>query len=110
MTNEKDLQCLELQEDLMKIYKEQEERLARYTMAIKEWSMQKVKVLVADLVAERKRQGLTQQMIAGRTGMQVPNVARFEACRTIPTIPILEKYANALGLSVSYSLSEIKTK
>lgn len=63
--------------------------------------------IVTALIAERKRQGLTQQDIADRTGMKAPNVTRIESCKRIPTLDVLERYAGAVGKKLSFSLVEI---
>lgn len=48
--------------------------------------------------------GLTQEQLGGRADMQQPSVARFEAGGTMPTIPVLERPANALGLRLTIQL------
>ena len=60
--------------------------------------------IVSELIAERKRLGLTQQDIADKTGMKAPNVTRVEACRYTPTLDVLERYAAALGKHVKLEL------
>ena len=64
--------------------------------------------IVSALVAERKRQGLTQQDIADRTGMKAPNVTRVESCKRIPTLDVLERYAAAVVKKLEFSLVEMK--
>ena len=66
------------------------------------------KDIVSALVAERKRQGLTQQDIADRTGMKAPNVTRVESCKRIPTLDVLERYASAVGKKLEFSLAEME--
>lgn len=41
---------------------------------------------------------MTQAQLAQRAGLQQPAVARFEAGGTMPTLPLLERLAMALGL------------
>jgi len=50
--------------------------------------------------ARRRREelGITQAQLAERAGVQQPAVARFETGGTMPTIPMLERLADALGL------------
>ncbi|GAA4981378.1 hypothetical protein GCM10023205_58270 [Yinghuangia aomiensis] len=48
--------------------------------------------------------GLTQEQLGERAGMQQPSVARFEAGGTMPTIPVLERLANALDLRLTIRL------
>ena len=56
--------------------------------------------VIQKLVEERHRQHMTQQEIADITGICPSNLARFEGGTRIPTLLVLEKYANALGKRV----------
>lgn len=49
----------------------------------------------------REELGLTQAQLAERTGLKQPAVARFEAGGTMPTIPMLERLAEALEMRLS---------
>ncbi|MFC4471971.1 helix-turn-helix domain-containing protein [Streptomyces xiangluensis] len=50
-------------------------------------------------VRERRESlAMTQAQLAQRAGLQQPAVARFEAGGTMPTLPLLERLAMALGL------------
>ncbi|WP_167344584.1 helix-turn-helix domain-containing protein [Amycolatopsis thermoflava] len=53
--------------------------------------------LVAELVATRKRLGISQEEIADRMGMQRPQVSMFETGRREPRLSTLMRYADALG-------------
>ena len=64
--------------------------------------------IVAALIAERKRIGLTQQDIADRTGMKAPNVTRIESCKFTPTLDVLERYAEALGKKIQFELVDME--
>jgi ribosome-binding protein aMBF1 (putative translation factor) len=55
--------------------------------------------------ARRKEVGWSQRQLAERAGMTQPGVARFEAGGTTPTLPLLERLASALGLTVTISLA-----
>jgi transcriptional regulator with XRE-family HTH domain len=57
-------------------------------------------------VVRRRREelGITQAELAERAGLQQPAVARFEAGGTMPTIPMLERLADALLLRLSVEL------
>lgn len=44
----------------------------------------------------REQRGWTQATLAEASGLTQPAVARFEAGGTVPTIPVLERLANAL--------------
>ncbi|WP_067697725.1 helix-turn-helix domain-containing protein [Nocardia jejuensis] len=52
----------------------------------------------------REELGLTQSDLAVRAGLKQPAVARFEAGGTMPSIPMLERLAEALelGLTVEF--------
>jgi len=64
--------------------------------------------IVSELIAERKRLGLTQQDIADRTGMKAPNVTRVESCRFTPSLDVLERYAMAVGKRIRFELVDIE--
>ena len=53
----------------------------------------------------RERRGWTQAQLAGASGLTQPAVARFEAGGTVPTIPVLERLANALEADLVVRLS-----
>lgn len=55
----------------------------------------------------REQLGLTQAELAGLAGLQQPAVARFEAGGTMPTIPMLERLAQALQLRLSVRLDPL---
>lgn len=48
----------------------------------------------------REQRAWTQAQLAEAAGMTQPAVARFEAGGTIPTIPLLERLAHALGVEL----------
>jgi HTH-type transcriptional regulator / antitoxin HipB len=52
----------------------------------------------------REELGWSQRQLAERSGMSQPGVARFEAGGTNPTLPLLERLAQALGLTLNVSL------
>ncbi|MEV0340967.1 helix-turn-helix transcriptional regulator [Nocardia sp. NPDC050713] len=62
--------------------------------------------LGAAVRARREELGMTQAELAERAGLKQPAVARFEAGGTMPTIPMLERYAEALGLRLEVRLRE----
>jgi len=53
----------------------------------------------------REELGWSQRQLAERAGMTQPGVARFEAGGTTPTIPLLARLADALGLHLTVSLA-----
>ena len=52
----------------------------------------------------REERGWSQRDLAKLTGMTQPAVARFEAGGTMPTLPILERIANAFDTTLSVEL------
>ncbi|MCZ7419989.1 helix-turn-helix transcriptional regulator [Verrucosispora sp. WMMA2121] len=51
----------------------------------------------------RERRGWSQAQLAKESGMTQSAVARFEAGGTVPTLPVLERLAAALDVSLSVS-------
>lgn len=66
--------------------------------------------VVDELVAIRKERHMTQQDIADATGMKRANVARVEGKKFTPTIDVLMRYAECLGLEVEMKLVELAGK
>lgn len=54
----------------------------------------------------RVQQGVSQTELARRAGMTQPAVARFEAGGTVPTLPVLERLARALGAELTVSAAD----
>ncbi|MDP9863275.1 MULTISPECIES: helix-turn-helix domain-containing protein [Streptosporangium] len=52
--------------------------------------------------------GLTQSELAERAGLKQPAVARFEAGGTTPTIPMLERLAEALEMRLSVQFQPLR--
>lgn len=62
--------------------------------------------IMADLRAERERQGLSLTDVAERTGLARESIHRLETAKAPnPTLSTLQRYANALGLALHMSLS-----
>lgn len=81
-------------------------RLNAYRQLVQESVQQMSEEVVQQLVEERKSQHKTQQDIAAMTGIQSSNVARFETCTSVPTLIVLQKYANALGKTIKIVLCD----
>lgn len=81
-------------------------RLTAYEEEIQKMTLQMSSELIAQLVAERKRQKKTQQDIADITGILSPNLARFENGSRVPTLIVLQKYASALGKKITIEICD----
>lgn len=55
----------------------------------------------------REALGMTQAQLAQAAGLQQPAVARFEAGGTMPTLPLLERLAAALGTRLSVAFEPL---
>ncbi|BCJ26391.1 helix-turn-helix domain-containing protein [Actinocatenispora sera] len=53
----------------------------------------------------RERRGWSQRRLADQAGMTQSAVARFESGGTVPTIPVLERLARALGAELVVRLA-----
>lgn len=53
----------------------------------------------------REERNWTQSQLAEAAGMTQPAVARFEAGGTVPTIPVLDRLAHALGVELVVRLA-----
>ena len=60
--------------------------------------------VVADLVAQRQRLGLSQSEVASRMGTSQPAVARLEAGGVDVRLSTLERYAAAVGRQLHVGL------
>lgn len=87
-------------EEYMTEKESREKRLMIYTEEIQKKVLQNSEQVIQKLVEERHRRHMTQQEIADITGICPSNLARFEGGTRIPTLLVLEKYANALGKRV----------
>ena len=83
-----------------------EKRLLAYADMIQSAVQQDSSDVLRQLVEERKRQRLTQQELSDITGVRTSNIARFEGGTRIPTLLMLEKYANALGKHIEVSIRD----
>jgi len=64
------------------------------------------RALAAELVAGRKALGLSQTTVAARMGTSQSAVARLEAGDGDVRLSTLERYAEAVGLSLRWRLEE----
>ena len=62
--------------------------------------------LIGQAVRERRLAlGLSQTEVASRAGMTQPALSRLEAGGTVPTIPVLERIAAALGAELIVTIA-----
>ena len=59
---------------------------------------------------QREELGWSQRQLAERAGMSQPGVAQFEAGGTTPTLPLLERLAEALGLTLTVTLGSAQRR
>ena len=83
-----------------------EKRLAVYAEKIQETVLNKSAETIRLLVEERHNQKMTQQELSDITGIQPSNLARFESGGRVPTLIVLEKYANALGKHIEIKICD----
>ena len=97
-------------DNTIKVYKEEKElrekRLAAYAEAIREKVENDSEQVIKELVEERYRQKKTRQEMADITGVRASNIARFERASCMPTLIMLEQYANALGKHIEIRICE----
>ena len=56
--------------------------------------------IILQLIKERKKKKLTQTQLSEKTGIPQTTISRLESFNSIPTLQILIKISNALGLSL----------
>ena len=81
-----------------------EKRLEIYAEKIQEIVLNRSEETIRELVKERHNQKMTQQEISDITGIKPSNLARFENGGRVPTLIVLEKYANALGKQIEIKI------
>ena len=72
----------------------------------KESREKRLEVYIEKIQEKRHRQKMTQQEIADITGIKPSNIARFESGERVPTLVVLEKYANALGKHIEIKICD----
>ncbi len=55
--------------------------------------------------AAREDLNWTLDFLAERTGIQAPNLSRLESGKHLPSLPTLERVADALGISIAELLA-----
>ena len=84
-----------------------QKRLEVYAEKIQEKVLHQSSEIIQSLVEERNNQKRTQQELADITGIRSSNLARFEKGDRIPTLLMLEKYANALGKHIEIKIGDL---
>ena len=84
-----------------------QKRLGVYAEKIQEKVLHQSSEIIQSLVEERNNQKMTQQELADITGIRSSNLARFEKGDRIPTLLMLEKYANALGKHIEIKIGDL---
>mgnify|MGYP004590840959 FL=1 len=103
---EKDKIYIENKEEYLSEKEARDKRLEIYTQKIQEKVSNQSSEIIRLLVAERHNQNMTQQELADITGIRPSNLARFETGSRIPTLVVLEKYANALGKHIEMKICD----
>ena len=68
---------------------------------------QRLRSILDQLIAERKRRGLSLTALAELTGIAKPNLSRLEnSDHTTPTLDTLERYATAVGKTLRVELMD----
>ena len=83
-------------------------RLLVYAEKVQERMLHNSSEVIKELVEERHRQNMTQQEVSDIMGVMPSNLARFESGNRIPTLVVLEKYANALGKHIDIEISDFQ--
>ena len=86
--------------------KAREKRLAVYDIMIQQTFVNISAETIRLLVEERHNRKMTQQEISDITVIQPSNLARFESGGRVPTLIVLEKYANALGKHIEIKICD----
>ena len=84
-----------------------QKRLEVYAEKIQEKVLHQSSEIIQSLVEERNNNKMTQQELADITGIRSSNLARFEKGDRIPTLLMLEKYANALGKHIEIKIGDL---
>lgn len=62
--------------------------------------------LIVELIRVRKKNRITQVALSVQTGIPQATISRLESFKSIPTLQIIIRLANALGLSLNLSRTE----
>ena len=62
--------------------------------------------LLQDLIALRKKNKLSQELVGERMGITQPAVAAFEGHNSNPTLSTIRRYALAVGAEIDFTVTE----
>ena len=68
--------------------------------------IEKRKELIEQLIRYRKSKKITQADISESTGIQRPNISRLESGKYNPTLDMIVRVADSIGLEVEINLKE----
>ena len=94
-------------DEVQEVNERRKRRILAYYEYIDARTRDQMAEVVHKLTEQRQSQGLSQQDIAEATGMAAPNIARLESCKRIPTMQVLEKYADAVGMEINIEVTPI---
>ena len=94
-------------QDVQDANESRKKRIISYCEHIDAITKNQMSVLVHKLVERRKSLDMSQQDVAEATGMAAPNIARIESCKRIPTMQVLAKYADAVGMKIEIDVVSI---
>ncbi len=77
-----------------------------FSAVIEQYKQELSTDIVDELVRIRKEKKMTQQDIADITGMKRPNIARIEGRKFTPTLDVLVRYAEGLGMKLHMELRQ----
>lgn len=94
-------------DEVQEVNERRKRRILEYYEYIDARTRDQMSEVVHKLTEQRQSQGLSQQDIAEATGMAAPNIARLESCKRIPTMQVLAKYADAVGMEINIEVVPI---
>ena len=94
-------------DEVQEVNERRKRRILEYYEYIDARTRDQMAEVVHKLTEQRQSQGLSQQDIAEATGMAAPNIARLESCKRIPTMQVLAKYADAVGMEINIEVTPI---
>ncbi|MGW8431711.1 helix-turn-helix domain-containing protein [Curtobacterium citreum] len=62
--------------------------------------------LIGDLMRARIRRGLTEDQLGAALGISGATVRAFEGLQTEPTLQTLRRYAHALGVTITHTVTD----